>query len=246
MVYLSFNELGNQKGFRLVNMNVQSLLSKIMRIRKMGIIAEHISVTETWMRTSDPDWKITIPGMTVYRRDRLNAIRRSGGVACYVANEYASYTTEVPELYFASKDIECMGIITKYPTHKFRVVITVYRPPKGNPTACYAKLVELLNLPLMANREIWILGDANVCTLKRNSGKCKIMYRFIKENKLKYIQTRPTYFHTYGRSTLDHCYTNCPHVRQGGVINAMFGDHAPIYIIKKQIIIILIQGFIPL
>ena len=88
--------------------------------------------------------------------------------------------------------------------------------------------------PLVKNREIWLMGDLNVDTRKRNSTKCKRMFTFIKRRGLKYLNTRPTYFHPHGKSTLDHTYTNCPFVSENGVLNDMFGDHAPTYVVKKQ------------
>ena len=78
------------------------------------------------------------------------------------------------------------------------------------------------------------MGDFNVDTRKRNSPKCKHLFAFIKKTKLKYLQTKPTYFHPHGKSTLDHVYTNCMHVSEFGVVNDMYGDHAPVYVIKKQ------------
>ena len=78
------------------------------------------------------------------------------------------------------------------------------------------------------------MGDFNVDTRSRNSAKFKHLVAFTRRNKLRYLNTKPTYYHPHGKSTLDHVYTNCPHVSECGVINDMYGDHAPVYVIKKQ------------
>ena len=41
-------------------------------------------------------------------------------------------------------------------------------------------------------------------------------------------------YHPFGKSTIDHAYTNCEHVSENGVINDLNGDHAPIYVVRKQ------------
>ena len=68
------------------------------------------------------------------------------------------------------------------------------------------------------------------------------MFRFLKRTKLKYLQTRATYFHPRGKSTLDHIYTNADHVSEYGVLNDMNGDHAPVYVVKKQPTVLKIKG----
>ena len=93
-----------------------------------------------------------------------------------------------------NKDIESVGIVTKFPGQKFRVIITVYRPPKGNVNRCYTKLEEMLKLPSVRNKEVWIAGDLNVDTLHRNSNKCKCMFAFVKN--VNFVIVRPNQ-HTF-------------------------------------------------
>ena len=73
------------------------------------------------------------------------------------------------------------------------------------------------------------MGDLNVNTRMRNKPKCKRLFRFLKTTKLKYLNTKATYFHPRVKSTIDHVYTNCRFVSENGVINA------PIYMVKKQL-----------
>ena len=215
-------------------MNVQSLKSKMNKFRKIQFNLDHISVTESWLNNDDLDWQLELNGFTIFRLDRLVTLRKSGGVACYVPDRYVGHTQVVDELSMINKDIECLGIMTCYPGHKYRVIITVYRPPHGNVGNCYDKLERMLKLPFMRNREVWIMGDMNVNTRARNNPKYKRMREFLRDSKFSYLNTKPTYFHPFGKSTIDHTYTNCDHVSECGVVNDINGDHAPIYTIKKQ------------
>ena len=184
MTYLNYTQLGQAKGFKMLNMNVQSLRSKIEKIRKINLCVDHISVTETWLDEGDPDWTVDLNGMTIFRQDRLIKKRKSGGVACYIPNVYVPYPTVLSDFTFTNKDLEILGVMTKYPGHKYRVVLTVYRPPKNSSVArCYSLIKALLKSPFLLNKEVWVLGDLNVNTLQRNSSKCKIMFRFLRETK---------------------------------------------------------------
>ena len=234
MATLDFDTLGACNGLKLVNMNVQSLMDKMNKLRKIDFKMDYISITESWLDARDQDWQVDLHGMTLYRNDRLGARRKSGGVACYVNNRYAPFTSIIDEFTLSTPDLETLCLITKFPGHKYRVILTVYRPPKANVTACYNTLKSIVKSKSIKKREIWIQGDFNVCTLKRNSPKCKHMFEFLRKTKMKYLQTKATYFHPHGRSSLDHVYTNCKHVSHNGVINDKFGDHVPVYVVKKQ------------
>ena len=61
--------------------------------------------------------------MKLFRSDRLLSGSKSGGVACYVNNRYIQHTREIPNFRVCNKDIECMGLVTEFPTHKHRTVV---------------------------------------------------------------------------------------------------------------------------
>ena len=123
MTYYSFEKFSELKGLKLINMNVQSLTDKIGRIRRLNLHVDHLSITETWLDARDQDWHVDIVGMTLFRNDRLNAERKSGGVCCYVPDIYSGYTSIIDEFTITTPDIECLAVITKYPTHKYRIII---------------------------------------------------------------------------------------------------------------------------
>ena len=95
-------------------------------------------------------------------------------------------------------------------------------------------LREMLTEELVGNKEVWILGDFNVNTCTTNSTKYWYMSTFLQKTHMKYLMTGATHYHDHGASTLDHIYTNSPHVNTQGLINDRVSDHVPVYAMKKQ------------
>ena len=219
MSYRSFDQLRQTKGLKLLTVNSRSLEKKTEELYKLAHDIDYICISETWFNETIPSGTVNMPGMALFRTDRPNSVRRrGGGVACYVKYIYACYTILCPELCRANTDLEAVGILTKYPGHKQRIVITVYKRPKGNTKAAYKHLTEMLNSPIVGNSEVWLLGDFNVNTRARNSTKYKYMTKFLRKHGLTYLKTGPTHYHpVHGPSTLDHVYTNCPFVNSNGL-----------------------------
>ena len=134
-----------------------------------------------------------------------------------------------------SKHLETIGLLSTTPGQKQRVVITAYKPPKGNTKMAYKQLLEMTNSPMIGNRELWILGDLNVNTKNRNTTKYRYMTGFLRKSKLHYLSTGYTHYHPRGASILDHIYTNCDKVSCNGLMNDRFSDHVPVFAVKKQI-----------
>ena len=202
MMYRSFYQLRQQKGLSLLTVNGRSLEKKVEQLYKLAYKFDYICVTETWFNETIPTGTINMPNMAVFRTDRPNSTRkRGGGVACYVQFSYACYTQLLPELCRATKDLEAVGIITKYPGQRQRIIITAYKRPKGKTKAAYKHLGDMLKSPVIGNSEIWILGDMNVNIRACNSVKYRYMTKFLKSSSLKYLQTGPTYYHEHGSST---------------------------------------------
>ena len=145
MIYKSFDSFATTKGLRIMTLNTRSLEGKIEQIRKLFKGCDYFSITESWLNPSIPDSKLALPGMGLYRHDRPYVGRkRGGGVCCYVKNDYIPHTVLCPELCVMNKDLESIGILTTKPGQKQRILITAYKPPKGNPNACYKALLELI------------------------------------------------------------------------------------------------------
>ena len=93
MARISFDDLRESKGLRIMSINARSLQKKVTRLNTLAHGVDYISTCETWFNDTIPTGTINMPNMAVYRTDRPNSRRRrGGGVACYVRYEYAIYT----------------------------------------------------------------------------------------------------------------------------------------------------------
>ena len=122
-MYRSFQSLKKAKGLRLVTMNAQSLFDKHKYLSTALNGLDYVGICESWLKPTTPDSYINIPGYHIFRSDRLVGTR--GGVACYVNEVYAPFTTVCPDLSFSNPDIECLCLLTKYPSQKFRYIFSL-------------------------------------------------------------------------------------------------------------------------
>ena len=182
MQYKSFDNFASTKGLRMMTLNTRSLEGKIAQLKKLYKGSDYVCVTEMWLNSSISDYKVKLPGMVILRNDRpYTGRKRGGGVACYVSLDYLPFTVLCPELCTISKDLETIGILTTKPGQKQRVILTVYKPPKGNTKASYKALLDLVQSPMIRMREIWILGDMNVNIKTRNSTKYGYLVTFLRK-----------------------------------------------------------------
>ena len=235
-MYKSFDNVRHMKGLRLVTLNARSLEKKIGQLGRLAHGLDYLCVTESWFNETIPTNTVNMPNMALFRTDRPNSVyRRGGGVACYVRYEYACFTVLCPELCTATAHLETVGVMTKYPGHTQRVIITAYKRPRGCTREAYKQLKELVHKPLVGNSEVWILGDLNVNTRARNTAKFRQLSGFLRKTHLRYLPTGPTHYDPiHGSTTLDHVYTNCRFVDQHGLLNDTISDHIPVFVTKKQ------------
>ena len=165
-MYKSFENLRNERGLKIVTMNVQSLRNKHNYLSVVLNGLDYIGITETWLKDPIPDAYVSIPGFTIFRCDRVRG--RRGGAACYVADNYAPYTEICEDFSISDPNLECLCLLTKFPGQKFRYIFTVYRPPGGVVKSCYKFLKECVGSDCVGDKEIWIIGDFNVNARSRN------------------------------------------------------------------------------
>ena len=75
------------------------------------------------------------------------------------------YSRKVEHLSFVSDFIElCVAEIRSHQRTLF--IVAIHRPPNGNFDLFCGSIMEMLNDPLLLNREIFITGDLNIDLLK--------------------------------------------------------------------------------
>ena len=98
-IHLPFSDINNleinadlkyeklqQKGLKILHLNVRSLLRNIDEIKLLltNNVVHIFSINESWLDESVPDTEIYIEGFRVVRKDRN---RNGGGVAIYIRND---------------------------------------------------------------------------------------------------------------------------------------------------------------
>ena len=68
----TFSELDKQKGFKLVHLNVRSLLKKIDQVRVMlaDLKLDVVTISETWLNEAVNPISVELEGFVAYRQDR--------------------------------------------------------------------------------------------------------------------------------------------------------------------------------
>ena len=117
-----------------------------------------LCLTETWLSTSSVptgSCLVNIPGFQApIRCDRSD--RRGGGVAIYVKNGISATTVKFHD----KLESACIKISSSKRKHAY--IVTIYRPPKVNPTDFITHLQSGIdNLTTSASSSICILGDFN-------------------------------------------------------------------------------------
>ena len=170
-------------------MNVCSLRNKIHEIHQ--ILFTHkihiLSVNETWLDSSVADSIISVPGYSLYRKDRN---LHGGGVCFYVHSDL-----KVKQHYQINSSLEAVALqvqLTAASRHQPSLVIcSVYRPP-SSPVTFWNTLSNELDREFEKNEHILILGDFNVDVLQPASPQYNHLRQFCTEHSLRNLVTTPT------------------------------------------------------
>ena len=74
------------RGLKFIHQNIRSLRNKLNELRVFLTQSPRvhiIALTETWLDSNISDAEVSLPGFTLFRRDRL--ARKGGGVAVFVS-----------------------------------------------------------------------------------------------------------------------------------------------------------------
>ena len=82
--------------------------------------------------------------------------------------------------------------------------------------------------------ERWILGDFNVNLEIRNSPEALLVNTFLKDNNLKQLITVHSRLTKRGGSCIDWIITDCPYVKESGILEEVLSDHFSIFAVQKK------------
>ena len=219
--------------------NSRSITKKVWQYDLLFSNLDFICISESWLHPGIQDHQVCINDMTLFRQDRDHTVHdieeeEGGGVACYVSSKYVPFTRRLDDLCKVNRNIEALTLAVTSPVHKYKLVITVYRPPRGNVKEFFRELSDIIVASEMSTKEIWICGDMNVNSKHRNSPKYKKALTFLRKNHLKHLPTGCTRLHPKGATTIDHIYTSKGQYVASGNVNEFLSDHIPIFAIYKK------------
>ena len=113
----SIQDMSNFKGFKIVHLNVRSLLKKMDRIRLVteGSEVDVITLSETWLKPHLNTSLVGIDGYQAFCQDR-NLLtkkkkgKKGGGLISYVSTRHASSCEPLEELDIVSEHIEAQWL----------------------------------------------------------------------------------------------------------------------------------------
>ena len=231
--------LSKVKGFKLVHLNVRSLVKKIDQVRILLGEAnlDVITLSETWLSEAVHSNTVELDSYILYRQDRhfkRVGKKRGGGLLTFIHSKYAAECEQLTELSCATKDIEAQWSAIHRPHCKSVWICNLYRPPKGNLETAVDYLDECLKQVDMSKNEVYVLGDFNVNYKNKLSEEYKKLNFMIKANGLSQVVDNTTRNSDKSSSLLDIILTNSKYISVAGTLGHFISDHQPVYVVKKK------------
>ena len=228
----------NFKGFKVVHLNVRSLLKKVDQIRLIteGSEVDVITISETWLKPHLNSTLVSLDGYQTIRQDRGNARgkKRGGGLVSYVKIKHASFCEPLGELDTTSENIEAQWLYFHRPHCKDMIVCNIYRPPNGVLKKAIDYLDECLKTLNLSKVNLFLVGDFNINYRNKRSPNYKKFNFFVQSNGLSQHINTTTRNNDKTRSLLDLAITNSKYISRAGTLEHFVSDHQPIYIIHKK------------
>ena len=240
--FLDLKTFATCKGFKIVHLNVRSLLSKFDVIHNDFLCndIDILTLSETWLRPSIPDGLVHAKDYILCRFDRVGNEQgqkiSGGGVCTYIRKELQYDVSLFEHLNWSDQHVEFQIIVIGGNNCKRILLVNAYRPPAGNPdVACEIIKSQLTQVADLHKYEIVLVGDLNLdCSAPSNESYKKVN-NLCSEFGLKNYIDKPTRSTLNTSSVLDIILTNIKNVNSYGVLNYNISDHNPVFIIKRRI-----------
>ena len=238
----TFQELGKEKGLKLVHLNIRSLLKKVeqLKILTQDIDMDVLTLSETWLNSSINSNLVKLEGYTLYRQDRIpgtsgkKSKKRGGGLLTYVRSEQAANCELLSDICVSSPDIEAQWTLMHRSHCKDIVICNLYRPPSGKLEKALSHIDENLKSLDLGRLEVFILGDLNVNYKNKSSGEYKRLNFLMQANGLTQLISSTTRNTDKTNSLLDLILTNSKYISKAGTLEHFISDHQPIFVVKKK------------
>ena len=234
--------MASQKGFKVVHLNIRSLINKYeqLKVELESADIDVFSISETWLAEGVSSNILNINGYDFERHDRMireidtGLWKRGGGLGIYYSKQLACDNKRWEEYNVSNYDLELQ--VVEFIRKKTRNVLflNVYRLPQGNVTNMINHINQVLSgIPGLNRKDVIVMGDFNVNMLDEGVDKRKLI-RFGQVNNLEQLISKPTRCTATTANIIDLAFCNVTHVASTGVLDLFLSDHMPIFLIKKM------------
>ena len=235
----NLKELGDMKGFKIVHLNVRSLVKKIDQIRLLlqGSKIDALTISESWMKQHLHTNLIEIEGFRALRLDRgtgNKSKKRGGGLMTYINNKHSPCCEPLVDLDKSDKTIEAQWSLIHRPHCKNVVICNVYRPPNADVNNAISYLDDCLRTVNLSKVNVFIVGDLNINYQRKSSHDYKKLHFFAQSNGLTQYINNTTRNTDKTKSLIDLALTNSKFISNAGTLEYFISDHQPIYIVHKK------------
>ena len=232
------------KGFKLVHMNVRSLVKKIDQIRIMlhESNLDVLSFSETWLKPHINTKIVELKGYKSIRLDRVVSAgrpkkynkKRGGGLLLYINEKHVANTESLDTLNLSNNHVEAQWVHIHRPACKDVVVCNIYRPPTGNLAKAISYLEDCLKVINLGKTDVFVIGDMNVNYINKKSPEYKKLNFFASSNGLTQCINTTTRVTEKTKSIIDLILTNSKFIQSSGSLDHHISDHQPIYVVHKK------------
>ena len=137
----TFEDLAKVKGFKLVHLNVRSIVKKINQLRLLDVDSriDIVTISESWLKDHLHSRLVGIEGYDMHRLDRVKPRKqgkrkcvRGGGLITYVNARHSSSCEILTDLNISDENLEAQWTLIHRPNCKNVLICNTYRPPDGD------------------------------------------------------------------------------------------------------------------
>ena len=181
-------------------------------------------MTETWLNSNSH--LFDLPGFEFVCRNRQNRV--GGGVGLYISNKFEYIIHE--ELNVTNDVLESLFVELINPNGKNILIGVIYRPPRSNLDAFLTNMQNLVQNPILTNKDACLMGDFNIDLMKCNSQNAsqEFVETLMSASFLPLI-SKPTRVANQSATLIDNIFCNILPLPESGIILSDISDHYPIF-----------------
>ena len=233
------SDLSAVKGFKVVHLNIRSIIKKMDQIRTsfLGLNLDVLAFSESWLKPYLNSKLIALDGFDVFRLDRSSGARtkkRGGGLLLYVNHKHSSDCESLDELNVSNENMEAQWILIHRAHCKNIVICNMYRPPNGDLAKAVKYLDDCIRTINTVKVDVFLLGDLNVNYKNTSSPDYKKLHFFAQSNGLSQLIKSTTRNTDKTKTLIDLAMSNSKFISKAGTLKLFRSDHQPIFVMHKK------------